>query len=82
MPETPDDGTVVGEIFAGTSNVRGGMLWLRPEDRRRIEDYYDRAVGYVDAEVGRLFAALRERDGRPVVATVTSDHGEELASRR
>ena len=78
MPEPLEDGTVVGEVFAGTTHVRGGMLWLGPEDRRRIEDYYDRAVGYVDAQVGRLFAALRERDGRPVIAVVTSDHGEEF----
>ena len=78
MPETLDDGTVVGEVFAGTSHVRGGMLWLESEDRLRIEEYYDRAVGYVDRHVGQLFAALRERSERPVVAALTSDHGEEF----
>ncbi len=79
QPEVLDDGTVVGEVFAGTSHVRGGMLWLGPEDRRRIEEYYDRAVGYVDRHVGGLFAALRARaGGRPVVAALTADHGEEL----
>jgi arylsulfatase A-like enzyme len=79
LPETRDDGTVVGEVFAGTSHVRGGMLWLGPEDRRRIEEYYDRAVAYVDEHVGRLFEALRERGTqRPVVAALTSDHGEEF----
>ena len=79
QPEVLEDGTVVGEVFAGTSHVRGGMLWLGPEDRRRIEEYYDRAVAYVDRHVGRLFAALREGgDRRPVVAALTSDHGEEF----
>ncbi len=79
QPEVLDDGTVVGEVFAGTSHVRGGMLWIGPEDRRRIEEYYDRAVGYVDEHVGVLFAALRERAAeRPVVAILTADHGEEL----
>jgi arylsulfatase A-like enzyme len=62
-----------------TELVRSGMLWLGPADRRRIEEYYDRAVGYVDRHVGRLFAGLRERAGRrPLVAALTTDHGEEL----
>ena len=48
-------------------------------DRRRIEQYYDRAVAYVDGELGRLFAALRQRrEHRPVLAALTSDHGEEF----
>ena len=78
-PEVREDGTVVGEVFAGTSHVRGGTLWLVPEDRRRIEEYYDRAVAYVDEHVGRLFEALREgATERPVIAALTSDHGEEF----
>ena len=79
QPEGLPDGTVVGEVFAGTSHVRGGLLYLVPEDRRRIEEYYDRAVRYVDEHVGRLFAALRQRaTERPVMAALTSDHGEEF----
>jgi arylsulfatase A-like enzyme len=79
QPEVLEDGTVVGEVFTGTSHVRGGMLWLGPEDRRRIEEYYDRAVRYVDQQVGRLFADLgRKGRERPVVAALTSDHGEEF----
>jgi arylsulfatase A-like enzyme len=79
QPEALEDGTVVGEVFAGTSNIRGGSLWIGPEDRRRIEEYYDRAVGFADGELGRLFAALRQRaDERRVVAVLTSDHGEEF----
>jgi arylsulfatase A-like enzyme len=79
QPEVLEDGTVVGAVFAGTANVRGGMLWLGPEDRQRIEEYYDRTISYVDREVGRLFGALRERHGeRRVVSVLTSDHGEEF----
>ncbi len=79
QPEVLDDGTIVGEVFAGTSHVRSGYIWLGPEDRRRLGEYYDRAVSYVDGEVGRLFAALRERrEERGVVAALTADHGEEL----
>jgi arylsulfatase A-like enzyme len=79
QPPVLPDGTVVGEVFVATDLVRSGTLWLGPTDRLRIEEYYDRAVGYVDRHVGRLFAALRERSRRrPVVAAFTADHGEEL----
>lgn len=77
-PEVADDGTVVGDVFFAVSQVRSGQLFLGPEDRRRLTDYYDRAVAYVDEHVGRLFAALRQRGGRPVIAVLTADHGEEL----
>jgi arylsulfatase len=79
QPPVLADGSVVGDVFVTTDLVRSGMLWLGPADRRRIEEYYDRAVGYVDRHVGRLFAALRERSRRrPVVAAFTADHGEEF----
>ncbi len=79
QPEVREDGTVVGDFFAGTSNVRGGTLWLDSTDRERIVEYYDRAVAYVDRELGRLFAALREPGrSRPVLVAFTADHGEEL----
>ena len=79
QPEVLADGTVVGEIFVATDLVRSGTLWLGPRDRARLEEYYDRAVRYTDEHIGRLFAALRERSGeRPVVAALTSDHGEEF----
>jgi len=55
------------------------MWYLGAEDRRRIAEYYDRSVGYVDRHIGRLFVALRERHARrPVVAALTADHGEEF----
>jgi arylsulfatase A-like enzyme len=79
QPEVLEDGTVVGELFVATDLVRAGTLWLGPDDRRRLEEYYDRAVRYMDGEIGRLFAALRERSApRRVIAALTSDHGEEF----
>lgn len=79
QPEVLDDGTVVGEFFVATDLVRSGSVWLGPQDRERLEEYYDRAVRYTDEQIGRLFAALRERSRqRTVVAAVTSDHGEEF----
>jgi arylsulfatase A-like enzyme len=78
-PEPDEEGSVIGDVFVATSHVRSGMLWLSPEDKQKLEDRYDTTVSYVDEHVGRLFAALRERDtGRPVVAALTSDHGEEF----
>jgi hypothetical protein len=75
-PKVMDDGTVVGDAFTSTMAVRGGTLWLNAEDKRRVVVYYDRAVAYLDEQMGPLFDALRERE-RPVVLAVVSDHGEE-----
>jgi arylsulfatase A-like enzyme len=78
-PEPDVEGSVIGEVFVATSHVRSGMLWLSGEDRLKLERRYDTTVTYVDKQVGRLFASLRERDkGRSVVAALTSDHGEEF----
>lgn len=78
-PKVLDDGTVVGEAFTATGQVRGGNLWLNPEDKRRLAEYYDRAVAYVDQSLGPLFDALRERkSSRGVVLALVADHGEEL----
>ncbi len=78
-PPVLEDGTVVGESFAATSFVRAGLIWMSPEDRRRIEDYYDRSVRYLDRQLGSLFQALRQRSGgREVVLALTADHGEEF----
>jgi len=77
QPPVRPDGTVVGDVFVATDLVRNGTLWLGPADRRRLEEYYDGEVGYLDRHVGRLFSALRERR-RPVVAAFTADHGEEF----
>jgi arylsulfatase A-like enzyme len=78
-PEPDAAGSVLGDVFVATGHVRSGMLWLSAEDKLELERRYDKTVSYVDEQVGRLFAALRERNkGRPVVAALTSDHGEEF----
>ena len=78
-PPVQEDGTVVGEAFAAISQVRSGILWLGPEDRRRIEDYYDRGVRYADAQIGRLIETIKKRtEERQVIVALTSDHGEEF----
>lgn len=78
-PRPGPDGSVVGERFVHAHQVRGGVLWLGPEDRRRIEAHYDRGVKYADEHLGRLFEALRQRHAvRPVITAVTADHGEEF----
>jgi arylsulfatase len=79
IPSVREDGTVVGDFFAGTANVRSGMLWLGEADRERIEAYYDGEVAYLDHEVGRLLDAMRDPGrGRSMVAALTADHGEEF----
>jgi arylsulfatase A-like enzyme/tetratricopeptide (TPR) repeat protein len=52
-----------------------------PYRTRFVERPYDGEVAYVDAEVGRLFAAV-ERTGRmgETLVAVTSDHGEGLGA--
>ena len=78
-PPTREDGTVVGEVFSATDLVRSGSLWLGPRDRERLQQYYAGEVAYTDAQVGRLFAALRTRAAqKKVVAALTADHGEEF----
>lgn len=78
-PPLRDDGTVIGDIFAGTDLVRSGSLWLGPRDRDRLRQYYAGEVAYTDKHVGRLFEALRVRAAkRRVIAALTADHGEEF----
>jgi arylsulfatase A-like enzyme len=53
---------------------------LMPKKRFRVyRQYYDGEVRYVDAELGRLFAALRDRPNTLVL--ISSDHGEEFGER-
>jgi arylsulfatase A-like enzyme len=48
-----------------------------PPEGRRMADAYDCAIAYLDAEMGRLFAALHERGQLDdTIVVVTSDHGE------
>lgn len=78
-PQAADDGTVVGQHFVAAHWIRGGLVWLGAEDRRRLIQYYDGAVRYTDQHLGRLFDALRQRQAqRPSIVAFTADHGEEF----
>lgn len=78
-PRAADDGTVVGQFFVAAHWIRGGLVWLSHEDRRRLVTFYDAAVKYTDIHLGRLFEALRQRqERRPTVVAFTADHGEEF----
>ena len=65
--------------FAAVQDLRAGRFHLSADARHRVETLYDLNVAYLDRELGRLFDGLRaHRAGRPTVAVVVSDHGEEL----
>lgn len=54
-----------------------GELELTPEERLSEIEAYDGALAYVDAELERLYQALRSRrPERELLLIVTSDHGE------
>ncbi|UCH79437.1 MAG: sulfatase [Candidatus Coatesbacteria bacterium] len=60
--------------------TRGEQWRLPPKKKFRIyRQHYEGEIRYVDAELGRLFAAL---EGRPnTVVLISSDHGEEFGER-
>jgi arylsulfatase A-like enzyme len=75
--EAQPDGALLRDSFGAVHKLRGEDVWFTQEDRERMATWYDRSVTYADAELGRLFDALRARPERPLVV-FTSDHGEEL----
>lgn len=55
---------------------------LTESDFRYLEDRYDDGVAYLDAGLGRLFEALRQRGlMERTLIVVTADHGESLRER-
>ncbi len=58
--------------------LEGGIIHNR-QDRDHLVNLYDGEIAWVDSQLGRLFAGLRERgvtDNSLII--VTSDHGEEF----
>ncbi|MCP4663005.1 MAG: sulfatase, partial [bacterium] len=50
---------------------------LSERDRRHIVDLYDAEIAFLDAELGRLFAFLQQRDlWRETLIVVVGDHGQ------
>ena len=79
LPDPPP-----GEPFPGIGwdhgDERPSLLTSRAEVLERIE-HYDAQIAYVDAQIERLFDAVREVDpGAPSLWIVTADHGEGLGS--
>ena len=65
-------GSATGDVNA----IRTGM---RPRDMRHVVALYDGEIAWVDANIGRILAALKTMglDKNTIVA-VTADHGEEF----
>lgn len=91
MPITPEDGApamnhpFVGNMRARTAadnfqpGLQGSVGQLSPEDFRRIRAIYFGMIAEVDAQLGRLFEALRTRGmWDDTLVVFTSDHGEML----
>ncbi|MCC6712333.1 MAG: sulfatase-like hydrolase/transferase [Candidatus Dadabacteria bacterium] len=72
-----DDG--IGYVFESARNIRSGHFSPNEAKRKWIRELYDAEVRYVDHELGRFIAALRQYgiyDDALII--VTSDHGEEF----
>lgn len=81
MPQPDDEGSVIGDVFVATDKIRSGSLWISTQERHQLSEYYDRAVGYTDTHLGRIFEALDGLEADPergLVAALTADHGEEF----
>jgi len=64
------------------TEVQAGKIKLGKADQARVRDLYRGEVEYVDANVGRLLASLKELGVYDEALVVfTSDHGEELWER-
>ncbi len=65
-----------------------GLVWVKiatrerdvtPEEKKRVLAIYDSTVSYNDQALGKLLAALKEKNLRDeTLIVVTADHGEEL----
>lgn len=71
------DGELDGTLGSMAPYLDAGPM--READRQHLIDLYDGEIAYVDAEIGRLLAALEEREVlADTVVVVTADHGEEF----
>lgn len=80
FPELLDEDEPALDVLPGQKGPGGIPAYQALPGEARPSAYkrrYAQEVAYFDAELGRLLAALRAR-GRPLVAAVTSDHGESL----
>jgi arylsulfatase A-like enzyme len=73
----------MGGHWNDTHEARAGFTTRTPEQRRWVRQLYDAEVRYVDDQVGRFVAALRETGAWDRCAIAfASDHGEEFWEHR
>ncbi len=69
----------IGFDFDGMRKIRQGVFVPTPAERRWIRALYDAEVRYVDDEIGKFLAVLKDRGlYDDAVIVLTSDHGEEF----
>jgi len=62
---------------AGWYSSRSWVKAISPQEQQEAIDTYDGAINYVDDELSKLIAALKQRGlDRNTVVVITSDHGE------
>lgn len=69
----------IGYMFESARNIRSGHFTPSEAQRKWIRELYDAEVRYVDHEIGRFIAALKQYgiyDDALII--FTSDHGEEF----
>ncbi|HEV8396819.1 MAG TPA: sulfatase [Vicinamibacterales bacterium] len=69
----------MGAAFEGQKETMEGLVVTTSDERRWVRSLYDAEARYVDANVGRIVAALKQRSlYDDALVVFTADHGEEF----
>jgi arylsulfatase A-like enzyme len=69
----------IGAAFEGQKETMEGLVVTTTDQRRWVRSLYDAETRYVDANVGRIVGALKERSlYDDALIVLTADHGEEF----
>jgi len=69
----------MGAAFEGQKQTMEGWVVTTSDERRWVRSLYDAEARYVDANVGRIVAALKQRSlYDDALVILTADHGEEF----
>ena len=69
----------IGTAFEGQKETMEGLVVTTNDQRRWVRSLYDAETRYVDANVGRIVGALKERSlYDDTLIVLTADHGEEF----
>jgi arylsulfatase A-like enzyme len=78
-------GRMFDEDYDGTLDLTGFMhnpaieADMDPRDLRHLLAHYDGGIRWIDTQLGRLFAALREREPQErILISLVADHGDEF----